>query len=329
MAVRRVAVIGGAGYIGSHMCKILAEAGHAVTVVDDLSTGHLEAVQWGSLLRCSILDRPALDAAFANGRFDAVIHFAGAIVVSDSLADPLAYYRTNLAGTLNVLDAMRISGVSKLVFSSTAAIFGEPRQDTIDEGHPVAPINPYGHSKAMVEQVLRDCTCAYGLDVAALRYFNAAGADPSGLIGEAHEPETHLIPRLLELASQSTADVSIYGNDHPTADGTPVRDYVHVNDLCSAHLLALEYLDVHHGFHAFNLGNGRGYSVREVIRAVERVTGHRLTPKLAPRRLGDPARLVACPDRARAELGWKPACADIEAIVGSAWRWSRRARNEP
>lgn len=316
-----VAVLGGAGYIGSHMCKLLVEHGHTLTVIDDLSTGHVEAVQWGNLVRCSIEDRGALLAAFERGRFDAVIHFAGAIVVSESVREPVAYYRANLAGTLNVLDAMRATSVRRLVFSSTAAIFGEPRQDAIDEDHPIAPISPYGHSKAMVEQVLRDCALAHGLNAVALRYFNAAGADPSAVIGEAHEPETHLIPRLLQLASEPDAEISIYGVDHPTPDGTCVRDYIHVEDLCAAHLLALDYLGDNPGFHAFNLGNGRGHSVREVLRAVERVTGRELVPRIQARREGDPARLVACPDRAISQLGWSPTLADLDAIVETAWRW--------
>lgn len=321
-----IAVLGGAGYIGSHMCKMLVERGHALTVIDDLSTGHIEAVQWGRLVRCSIEDRVALLAAFAQGRFDAVIHFAGAIVVSESVREPVTYYRANLAGTLNVLDAMRAASVRRLVFSSTAAIFGEPRQDAIDEDHPIAPISPYGHSKAMVEQVLRDCALAHGLDAVALRYFNAAGADPSGKIGESHEPETHLIPRLLQLAASPDAAISIYGVDHPTPDGTCIRDYVHVNDLCAAHLLALNHLADNPGFHAFNLGNGKGHSVREVLSAVERVTGRTLTPRIEARRAGDPARLVACPERAINRLGWSPAFAELDAIVETAWRWHRARR---
>lgn len=323
---RRIAVVGGAGYIGSHMCKMLAEAGHQVTVLDDLSTGHAEAVRWGSLVRCSLQDPASLDRAFHGAAFDAAFHFAGAIVVSESVADPLKYYAANVAGTLHLLQAMRTHRVRKLVFSSTAAIFGEPQQDAIDEDHPVAPINPYGHSKAMVEQVLRDCAGAWDLNTVALRYFNAAGADPSGLIGEAHEPETHLIPRMLQLAARPDAQVQIYGDDHPTADGTCVRDYIHVNDLCAAHLCALRYLDTHTGFHAFNLGNGNGFSVREVIAAIEAVCGRGLAPQIGPRREGDPARLVASPLRAQRELAWTPQFADLADIVRTAWQWESARR---
>jgi UDP-glucose 4-epimerase len=323
---RSIAVTGGAGYIGSHMCKMLAQAGHRVTVIDDLSTGHAQAVQWGSLQRCSIADAAALRGVFAQERFDAVIHFAGAIVVSESVSDPLKYYQANLAATLTLLQTMREAGVDKLVFSSTAAIFGEPRQDAIDERHVIAPISPYGQSKAMVEQVLRDSAAACGLDSVVLRYFNAAGADPSGVIGEAHEPETHLIPRLLELAQDPNAEIAIFGTDHPTPDGTCVRDYIHVEDLCAAHLLALDHLDAHRGFHAFNLGNGRGFSVYEVLRAVETVTGCKLQPRLSARREGDPARLVASPAAAMATLGWKPRYDSLEAIVATAWNWQRQRR---
>lgn len=318
--------MGGAGYIGSHMCRMLAEAGHAVTVIDDLSTGHSAAVQWGKLVQCSIANRTALETLFIECSFDAVIHFAGAIVVSESVSDPLKYYEANVSGTLNLIHAMRRAGTSRFVFSSTAAIFGEPCQDLIEESHPIAPINPYGHSKAMIEQVLRDSARAYGIRAVALRYFNAAGADPSGLIGEAHEPETHLIPRLLELAVNPSAAISIYGDDHDTPDGTCIRDYVYVNDLCAAHMLALGHLASHDGFHAFNLGNGLGFSVREVLRAVESVTGACLNPQIGPRREGDPARLVACSDLARSVLGWTPSIPDLHAIVATAWRWHRARR---
>lgn len=320
MAIR-VAVVGGAGYIGSHMCKRLDAAGYDVTVVDDLSTGHAQAVQWGRLARASLADADALDGVFRAGRFEAVFHFAGLIVVSESVADPLAYYQANLAGTLNLLAAMRHHQVPRLIFSSTAAVYGEPRQALIDETHPIAPISPYGHSKAMVEQVLRDAAAAHGLDTVALRYFNAAGADPAGRIGEAHEPETHLIPRLLQLAGSPQAEVAIYGDDFETPDGTCVRDYVHVDDLCEAHLAALDHLRRAPGFHVYNLGNGRGHSVREVVEAVSRVTGRRLQPRIAPRRSGDPARLVASPERAFAELGWQPRSSELAHIVETAWRW--------
>ena len=322
----QIAVIGGAGYIGSHMCKMLAEAGHDVVVIDDLSTGHVQAVQWGRLVQCSVHDREALGAAFSATHFDAVIHFAGAIVVSESVTDPLKYYAANLGGTLTLLEVMRQTDTRKLVFSSTAAIFGNPQQDRIDETHPIAPINPYGSSKAMVEAVLRDCAGAYGIDAVALRYFNAAGADPSAVIGESHEPETHLIPRLLQLATQADFEFAIYGQDYPTQDGTCIRDYIHVNDLCAAHLRALEFLKMRQGFYAFNLGNGQGFSVLEVVAAVEAVTGASIHPRIGPARSGDPARLVASPDRARRELGWMPQSPELKHIVETAWRWHRQRR---
>jgi len=319
----RVAVTGGAGYIGSHMCRQLAGRGHDIVVIDDLSGGHREAVRWGTLLECSLLDAPALSQALREARCAAVIHFAGAIAVGESVADPLKYYAINFGGSLNLLQAMRDAGMRRLVFSSSAAIFGEPRQAFIDERHPIDPISPYGRGKAMVEQLLRDAAPAYGIDAVALRYFNAAGADPSATIGESHDPETHLIPRLLRHVAGEPGPIEIYGDDHATPDGTCVRDYVHVDDLCAAHLAALEYLEAHPGFHAFNLGNGNGYSVREVVAAVHAVTGKHVQARVASRRAGDPARLVACPDRARAVLGWHPATPSLEAIVETAWRWHR------
>jgi UDP-glucose 4-epimerase len=319
----RVAIVGGAGYIGSHMCKRLAEAGHDVCVVDDLSTGHRAAVRWGRLLECSLLDAALLMTIFRRERFDSVIHFAGLINVGESVSDPLAYYAINVCATLNLLAAMKQAEVDRLVFSSSAAIFGEPREAFVSEDHLLAPINPYGRSKAMIEQVLRDCALAHGLHSVALRYFNAAGADPSATIGESHAPETHLIPRLLRHAAGEALPLAIFGTDHATPDGTCIRDYVHVNDLCDAHLRALAYLDANAGFHAFNLGNGNGFSVLDVLRAVREVTGAAIEPMRAARRVGDPARLVACPDYARAQLGWEPAFRDLASIVETAWRWHR------
>jgi UDP-glucose-4-epimerase GalE len=319
----RVAVTGGAGYIGSHMCKQLAERGHDVVVIDDLSGGHREAVRWGRLLQCSLLDPTALSRALRDARCDSVIHFAGASAIGESVADPLKYHAINVGGSLNLLQAMRDAGVRRIVFSSSAAIFGEPQQALIDESHPVDPISPYGRGKAMVERLLRDAAAAYGIDAAALRYFNAAGADPAATIGESHDPETHLVPRLLRHAAGEPGPIEIYGDDHATPDGTCIRDYVHVDDLCTAHLAALGYLDTHAGFHAFNLGNGTGCSVREVIAAVRAVTGRPVDVRVAARRAGDPARLVACSERARAVLGWRPATPTLEAIVETAWRWHR------
>lgn len=320
----RVLVVGGAGYIGAHMALMLTQAGHEAVVLDNFSTGHRAAVKWGPLEEASLDDAGRLNAVFAARKFDAVMHFAAVSLVGESVKDPLKYYRNNVADVLVLLDAMRRAGVGRLIFSSTAAVFGEPMQDLIDEQHPLQPINPYGSSKLMVERVLADCAAAYGLRAAALRYFNAAGAEAAAGIGESHDPETHLIPRLLRRAAGENQEVYIFGDDYPTADGTCIRDYIHVSDLSRAHLLALEYLQAHEGFHAFNLGNGQGYSVRQVLAAVERVVGRGMGVEVTARRSGDPARLVASSDKARALLGWKPQWTDLEQIVDSAWRWHRR-----
>lgn len=320
---KHVLVCGGAGYIGSHAAKALHAAGHTVTVFDNLSTGHREAVRWGDLVEGDIRDPQALRVLFASHRFDAVMHFCALSLVGESVREPYAYYDNNVAGTLSLLRAMREAGVDRLVFSSTAAVFGVPEQDLIDEEHPTQPINPYGASKLMVERVLADAAHAYGLRSVALRYFNAAGASPDAEIGESHDPETHLIPNALRAAAGTGDPLRLFGNDYPTPDGTCVRDYVHVDDLASAHLAALDYLDAHEGDHRFNLGNGSGFSVLQVVEAAERVTGRKLPRSWAPRRPGDPATLVAASDCARRELGWTPRYTDIEAIIDTAWRWHR------
>jgi len=279
-------------------------------------------VRWGDLVKGSIADESLLDKLLGEQAFDAVLHFAARSLVGESMKDPAKYYSNNLIGTITLLDAMRRHGISKFIFSSTAAIFGDPIEDLIDEAHPTRPVNPYGASKLMVERVLADYATAYGFNSVALRYFNAAGADPSAMIGESHTPETHLIPNLVKsVAGGRREPVSIFGLDYPTPDGTCVRDYVHVNDLCAAHLSALEFLDDSSGFHAFNLGNGHGYSVKQVVTAVEAVVGENLNVIPSPRRPGDPARLVASGKRARELLGWQPLITDIRAIIESAWRW--------
>lgn len=322
----QVLVCGGAGYIGSHMAKWLAARGVAVTVLDNLSTGHREAVQWGELVQADLLDPASLERAFAGRRFDAVMHFCARSLVGESMTRPYDYYANNVGGTLNLLQAMQRHGVERLVFSSTAAVFGQPLGERIDEDHPKAPINPYGASKLMVERMLADAHAAHGLRSVALRYFNAAGASPDGDIGEAHTPETHLIPNVLRAALGSGPALEVFGDDYPTADGTCVRDYVHVDDLAQAHLLALAYMDSHDGAHAFNLGNGRGFSVREVIGAAEQVSGRVVAHAIAPRRAGDPAVLVASSDRARAGLGWQPKYTELASIIESAWRWHCKPR---
>jgi UDP-glucose 4-epimerase len=318
-----VLVCGGAGYVGSHTAKWLAAHGVAVTVLDNLSTGHREAVRWGELLKADLLDAPSLDSAFEGRHYDAVMHFCARSLVGESMADPYAYYANNVSGTLNLLQAMRRYGVDRLVFSSTAAVFGLPLTDSICEDHPVAPINPYGASKAMVERVLADAARAYGLQSVSLRYFNAAGASPDGDIGESHQPETHLIPNALRAALGTGPGLKVFGDDYPTPDGTCIRDYVHVDDLAQAHMLALDYLQDMPGAHAFNLGNGHGFSVSEVIHATECVTGMGVPHDVTTRRPGDPPALVASSTNARAQLGWNPRYASLEPIIESAWRWHR------
>jgi UDP-glucose 4-epimerase len=319
-----VLVVGGAGYIGSHMVKMLGEHGHQVLTFDNLSGGYRDALLGGELVQADLADRAALDAVFAGQRFDAVMHFASFIQVGESVLLPDKYYRNNVSNTLNLLDAMVAHGVKHFIFSSTAALFGEPVSVPIDERHPSQPLNPYGRSKAMVEQILADYERAFGLRHMCLRYFNAAGADLGGLLGERHEPETHLIPLVLQVASGRRAQIAVYGNDYPTPDGTCIRDYIHVVDLCSAHLLALNsLLDGGHS-DCFNLGNGEGFSVQQVIDAARRISGLRIDVLDAPRRAGDPARLVADSAKARALLGWAPRHAQLDIIIETAWRWECR-----
>jgi UDP-glucose 4-epimerase len=318
-----ILVVGGAGYIGSHMVKWLIDAGDRVVTFDDLSTGTRQAVLGGDFVQGSLADTAALKALFEAHRFDAVMHFASFIQVGESVRNPSLYYRNNVTNTLNLLDAMLDAGVDRFIFSSTAAIFGEPEYVPIDEAHPQRPINPYGASKQMVERVLQDYQAAYGLRSVCFRYFNAAGAHPHGLIGERHEPESHLIPLLLQVASQRRESAQLFGRDYDTPDGTCIRDYIHVMDLCQAHYLALGYLSGNASA-AFNLGNGSGFSVLEVIRAVEAVSGRKVRVADAPRRPGDPAQLVADSRLARQRLGWSPQYADIEKIVEHAWQWETK-----
>jgi UDP-glucose 4-epimerase len=318
-----VLVCGGAGYIGSHACRWLARQGHSVTVLDNLSTGHVAAVQWGELLRADLREPTQVDAAFSGRGFDAVMHFAASSLVGESVEKPLEYYCNNVVGSLNLLQAMQVHGVRRLVFSSTAAVFGIPRDERIAEDHPLAPINPYGASKAMVERLIADSSAAWGLRAVALRYFNAAGATPSGELGEKHTPETHLIPNVLQACRGAAAKLQVFGDDWPTPDGTCVRDFVHVDDLAQAHALALAWMDQNAGFNAFNLGNGRGFSVREVISAAEAVVGRPVPFAVAPRRAGDPAMLVASGELAKAVLGWAPCYVSLPEIVETAWNWHR------
>ncbi len=318
---KTVLVVGGAGYIGSHMVWLLGQKGVDVVTLDNLSSGHRDAVLHGQFVHGDIADQLILDEVFREHKFDAVMHFASFIQVGESMQDPAKYYQNNVVNTLNLLNAMCAHGVDKFIFSSTAAIFGEPEYTPIDEAHPKRPINPYGWSKLMVEQVLADYDRAYGLKSVCLRYFNAAGAHPDALLGERHEPETHLIPLMLQAASGRRSNISVFGRDYDTPDGTCIRDYIHILDLAEAHWLALQYLQSEGESSAFNLGNGNGYSVESVIQAARRITGDTIPVQEGRRRLGDPARLVANANKIKQELGWKPAYADLDAIVRHAWQW--------
>jgi UDP-glucose 4-epimerase len=317
-----VLVTGGAGYVGSHIVRALLEAGQDVTVLDDLSEGHVAAVGRARLVRGDAGDAAVLDRLLASGAVDCIVHMAARCEVGASMRDPSGYYAHNLTRTLSLLDAAVRHGVIGVVFSSTAAIYGEPDAIPMDETHPQRPTNPYGETKLAVERALGWYGRAYGLRHVALRYFNAAGAHPSGEIGEAHRHESHLIPRLLAQCLHGGEAVPVFGDDYSTPDGTCVRDYVHVCDLADAHLLALQAMRQSHlQAEAFNLGNGSGFSVREVVDAVNRVTGRRPATCTGPRRPGDPAVLVASSDRARAILEWRPRFPTLDQIVETAWRW--------
>lgn len=322
--MKHILVVGGAGYIGSHMVKLLLQSGYRVTVLDDLSGGFADAVPADTLVTGSIADAALLDKLFTDHRFAAVMHFASFIQVGESMQDPARYYANNVAATLVLLDAMRRAGIDSFIFSSTAAIYGDPQYSPIDEQHPKAPINPYGRSKLMIEQVLDDYERAYGLRAVCLRYFNAAGADPDGELGERHQPETHLIPLILQAASGRRAAISVFGTDYDTPDGTCIRDYIHICDLCDAHLRALQHLLAGKPGLRLNLGNGQGYSVQEVIDAVRQVTGRDFAVRHEPRRPGDPPRLVADARQARAVLGWTPQYAALDTIIAHAWRWEQQ-----
>lgn len=318
--VKTILVVGGAGYIGSHMVYLLGQLGVNVVVLDNLSSGHKDAVLHGQFVHGDIADRLLLDKIFTSQTFDAVMHFASFIQVGESVQDPAKYYQNNVVNTLNLLNAMCSHGVDKFIFSSTAAIFGEPQYWPIDEAHPKNPINPYGWSKLMIEQALADYHQAYGLRSVCLRYFNAAGAHCEGLLAERHEPETHLIPLVLQAASGRRAQVSVFGRDYPTPDGSCVRDYIHVQDLAQAHWLALQYLGDGGDSNVFNLGNSQGYSVQEVIEAARQVSHRAIKVVEGPRRVGDPAVLVADSSKIKQLLGWQPRFADLKTMVQHAWQ---------
>jgi UDP-glucose 4-epimerase len=322
-----VVVAGGAGYIGSHMVRMLAESGYRPVVIDNLATGHAEAVTGSTLRQGDIGDRAFVTDLLQEFKPACVMHFAAASLVGESVVAPAKYWRNNLVQTLSLLDTMLECGVKQFIFSSTAAVYGDPVQVPMTELHPRQPINPYGQSKLAVENVLADYGKAYGLRSITFRYFNAAGAHPDGTLGELHEPETHLIPLVLQVASGRREVIARFGSKFPTRDGSCIRDYVHVQDLCDAHLLALRKLGEGAGSTVYNLGNGEGHSVNEVIAAARRVTGHPIPLRDDPPRAGDPPVLVADAARARAELGWTPRYAELETIIAHAWQWEQRQKH--
>lgn len=316
-----VLVTGGAGYIGSHCVAALLARGERVVVVDNLSQGHRAAVPENLLCVGDLRDASFLDDVFRGHDIESVVHFAAHSLVGESMRDPAKYYHNNVYGTLCLLEAMRRHGVGRIVFSSTAAVYGEPETVPILESAATRPTNAYGATKLAIEEMMRWFDAAYGIRYVSLRYFNAAGAHEGGVIGEDHDPETHLVPIVLAVALGKRPHVEIYGDDYPTADGTCVRDYIHVDDLAEAHLLALDRLRAGAGSGVYNLGTGRGYSVREIIETARRVTGHPIPAVVTARRPGDPAVLIASSEKARRELGWRPRRESVEDVVRSAWRW--------
>lgn len=328
----KILVVGGAGYIGSHMAKMLANDDHQVIILDNLSTGFRHLAKYGELTVGDLNDTSLLENLFSTHHFSGVIHFAANSLVGESMTNPAKYYRNNVSGTLNLLDVMLRHDVKNLIFSSTAATFGEPKYTPIDEKHPQEPINTYGTSKLMVEKILQDYADAYDFNSVCLRYFNACGADPEGELGECHEPETHLIPLILQAASGKREAITVFGRDYPTEDGTCIRDYIHINDLCSAHALALELLinKKKAGALTYNLGNGAGFSVQQVLDVVQHVVAEdncSITVLSGERRAGDPAVLVADAQKAKKELSWRPIFDDLETIVRHAWAWEKQQRD--
>jgi len=321
-----VLVVGGAGYIGSHAVRMLLDAGHTVHVFDNLSRGHRAAVPADLLIEGELTNRELLQQVLVDHQIEAVMHFAAFALVNESVNDPSLYYQNNVVAALSLMEAMRLADVKKFVFSSTTATYGEPERVPIRESTPQKPINPYGFTKLVIEQALADYAAAYGLGYAALRYFNAAGAHPDGSIGEDHDPESHLIPIVLQVALGQREKITVFGDDYQTPDGTCVRDYVHVNDLADAHLKALEHLRPGAGL-CLNLGTGRGTSVREIIEACRVVTGHPIPEQMGPRREGDPSELVADATKAKEVLGWTPRYTEIQSIVETAWRWHQSHPN--
>jgi UDP-glucose-4-epimerase GalE len=323
----RVLVTGGAGYIGSQTAKALSKAGHESVVLDNLATGHRETVKWGPFIEGDVGDKALLEKVIKEHRIEAVLHFAASLLVGESMTDPHKYFWNNVVNTLTLLDTMKACGVEHIVFSSSAAIYGNPETDLIPESHAKRPVNPYGESKLSMERAIHWYGVAYGIRGVALRYFNAAGADLEGELGEEHDPETHLIPLVIKAALGQRPAVEIYGTDYPTPDGTAIRDYIHIVDLADAHVRALEHLGAGGESAELNLGTGRGHSVREVVAGVSRICGGRVPAKDAPRRAGDSAVLVADPAKAQQLLGWRAQHSDLDTIIQSAWKWhSKKAR---
>lgn len=317
-----IAVLGGAGYIGSHTVAQLVKAGEDVVVLDNLITGHERAIdKKARFYQGDIRDYHFLSQVFSTEKIDAIIHFAAFSIVPESMQDPLKYFDNNTGGMITLLEAMKQFGIDKIVFSSTAATYGEPKQIPIKESDPQVPTNPYGESKLAMEKIIKWADVAYGIHFVALRYFNVAGAMPDGSIGEDHHPETHLIPIILQAAAGTRDNLQIFGDDYPTKDGTNVRDYVHVVDLADAHILALNYLRAGNASDAFNIGSATGFSNLEILNAARKVTGQEIPAKIGPRRPGDPSTLIAASDKARSVLGWKPQFDDVEKIIGDAWNW--------
>ncbi len=321
---KTVLVTGGAGYIGSHTCKALADAGFLPVTYDNLSTGHKSAIKWGPFEQGDILDTGQLETVLDKYQPYAVLHFAALAYVGESVTQPGRYWQNNVVGSLSLIEAMASHDIHNLVFSSTCAIYGEPEDMPLTETHTKHPINPYGTTKLVVETMLQDFSTSNNLNSVSLRYFNAAGADPEGEIGEDHDPETHLIPLVLMAANDAARPLTVYGTDYPTRDGSCIRDYIHVTDLAAAHVKALTYLSSHPGTHAFNLGTDTGYSVIEILDVAMKVSDRKIPHTLGPRRPGDPPVLVSNSDLARSELGWTAENSDIEAIIETAWNWLSR-----
>lgn len=319
-----ILIVGGAGYIGSHANKELHKRGYETLVLDNLIYGHKASVKWGTFVQGDLGDKKQLREIFSQYKITAVMHFAAFAYVGESVTDPQKYYQNNVVNTLNLLDVMLEFGINKFIFSSTCASYGNPVEIPITESHPQNPINPYGQSKLMVEKILADYSHAYDLSYVVLRYFNAAGADADTEIGEDHDPETHLIPLILDVALGKRENIHVFGSDYETKDGTAVRDYIHVTDLSDAHILALEYLEKGNPSNIFNLGNGQGYSVQEVIDTVKKITNSEISTIYAPRREGDPAILIGSAEKAIKTLGWKPQFPKLEQIIETAWKWHQK-----